>query len=143
MCCTLALGRVELRRQNRGGAELQPEIAGGPDIRPAEREDQIDFGAPPPDALEANEGGKRCRIIGTSEPDEIKFAARHRRSQPAGVIHLLPAEAAAAQRGVVEGEKRRGRKRLAQPGEPAVSRMGRNTCSAPSAAIPSSSPAGA
>src|SRR6266851_5323834 len=98
MCCTLALGRVELRRQNRGGAaarvqvglpeearrnrapglprvtdgpqrqlaralgeahafggaELQPEIAGGPDIRPAEREDQIDFGAPPPDALEAN-----------------------------------------------------------------------------------------
>ncbi len=104
--------------------ELQPEVARGPDIGAAEREDQVDLGAPPPDALEADQSGESEGIVGVSEPDEIKFAARDRSGQPAGVIHLLSAETTAPQRSIVEGKKRLWQKRVAQPDEPAVHRRG-------------------
>src|SRR5712692_9057866 len=68
--------------------ELQPEVAGGPDIGPPEREDQVDLGAPPSDALEANEGGEGIGIGGGGERGEIELAAGDSRGQPAGIIRL-------------------------------------------------------
>ena len=107
-----------------GDRELQAEIGGRPDVAAAEREDQIDLGAPAADPLEADQLGQHRRDAGRLEPGEIEGAADYRRGQPAGIIHFMPAEAAAPQRRVVERQKRLGGQWPAQLGEPAVHRRG-------------------
>jgi hypothetical protein len=48
------LARTRIESEAIGDGELQPEVARRPDVRAAEREDQIDLSAPPPDPLEGN-----------------------------------------------------------------------------------------
>src|SRR5208282_770976 len=79
-------------------------------------------GAPPPDSPEGQQLGEGSLILGSAEPDEIEFAVIDHFGEIAGIAHLLAAEAAGAEGGVIDGEKRFRRQRAANSEKPAVHR---------------------
>lgn len=101
---------------------LQTKIGGRPNVRAPKGKKQIDFGAPPPDASNCQQFGERGFVIRLGEPGEIELAAGDGCGQIACIAHLLPAKPARAQCRVVEGEKRLGRQRAAEPDQPLVHR---------------------
>ena len=72
--------------------DLQTQIGSRPNIGSAEREEQIDLGAPSPDSPEGQQFGEGSLVLGGVEPGEIEFAAVNPRGKVAGISHLLPAE---------------------------------------------------
>src|SRR6516164_6521182 len=101
---------------------LQTEIARRPDVRPAEREEHINFRAPSPDALDRQQLGESGLILGPAEPGEIEFAAGDHLGERAGIAHLLAAKAARTKGRVVERQKGCGGQWAAELYEPAVHR---------------------
>jgi hypothetical protein len=108
-----------------GDGELQAEIGGRPDVGAAEREDQIDLGAPPPDPLERYQRRPGLVVRHPGKRGEIEPPARHRIGETARIGNFLPAEAAALQCRVVEREKILRRQRPAGFGKPPVHRRRR------------------
>jgi hypothetical protein len=74
--------------------DLQTEITGWPDVWSSEREEQIDFGAPPSDSLDGQQLGKSRLVVGSAKPAEIEFAIADHFGEVTGIPHLLSAEAA-------------------------------------------------
>jgi hypothetical protein len=103
---------------------LQTEIGGGPNIRPSQRKEQVDFGAPPPDTSDRQELGERGLVIRRGKPNEIERAAGDHLGEMARISHFLSAEAARAVRRVIEGEEPLRHQRVAQPNKPLVHRCG-------------------
>src|SRR6266481_6933212 len=97
--------------------DLQTKIGCRPDIRPSQREYQIDFGAPPSDALDRQQLGHGGLVIGASEPDKIELAAGDQFGEATGIAHLLAAEAARAKDRIIESEKSFRHQRAAKPDE--------------------------
>jgi Protein of unknown function (DUF1499) len=83
---------------------LQTEIGGRPNIRPSEREQQIDFSAPSPDSPNRQQLGQGSLILGGAKPSEIDPAA----------------ETAGAEGHVLESKKGFRRQRAANPDQPPV-----------------------
>src|SRR4029077_11236755 len=102
--------------------ELQTKIGGRPDIRPPQREYQIDFGAPPSDALERQQLGHGSLVVGASEADKIERAAGDQLRDVAGIAHLLAGGVTGAKGRIVEREKGGRRQRAAEREEPSVHR---------------------
>ena len=67
------------------GRDLQAEVGGGPDIGPAQHENQVDFGAPAADAFERDQCRLRGLVIGLGEAGEIEFASDDLFGEVAGV----------------------------------------------------------
>ena len=67
----LALAEPRTQAELGGDAELQTEIGRRPDVVAAERENQIDFRAPPADALQRDQRRQRLVIRGRGEPREV------------------------------------------------------------------------
>ena len=103
---------------------LQTEIGGGPNIRPSQRKEQIDFGAPPSDTSNRQELGERSLVIRRGKPNEIERAAGDHLGEMARISHFLSAEAARAERRVIEGEEPLRYQRIAQPKKPLVHSCG-------------------
>src|SRR5579884_3640678 len=91
--------------QASGDRDLQAEIGGGPDVRPPEREEQINFGAPPADALNLAQRREGRLILGRGEPVEVEIAGGDGCGKAPGIFPLLAAEAAPAQTAFVKGKK--------------------------------------
>ena len=77
------LGRPGTQAEALADRDLQAEIGGRPDIGTSERKDQVDLGAPPPDALECEQPGQRGLVIGLGETEKSNsppaaFSARWR-----------------------------------------------------------------
>src|SRR5262249_51153543 len=98
--------------------ELQTKVGGRPNISSSQREYQIDFGAPPSDALERQQLGHGSLVVGASEPDKIERAAGDQLGEIAGIAHLLAAEAAGTKGRIVERKKGCGRQRATERDEP-------------------------
>src|ERR1700757_3010489 len=67
-----AVERTKSKPKPVGDRELQTKIGGRPDIRPPQREYQIDFGAPPSDALDRQQLGHGSLVIGASQSGKIE-----------------------------------------------------------------------
>jgi hypothetical protein len=87
------LARARSKTQMAADRDLQTEIRGRPNIRPSQRKQQINFGAPPPDASDCKELGERSLVIRHGEPREIECAAADHISEMACISHFLPTEA--------------------------------------------------
>ena len=117
-----AFKRTRFETKPVGYRDLQTKIGGRPDIRPPQREYQIDFGAPPSDALERQQLGHGSLVVGASEADKIERAAGDQLGEMAGIAHLLAAEATGAKGRIVECQKGCRRQRAAECQEPSVHR---------------------
>jgi len=117
-----AFKRTRFETKPVGYRDLQTKIGGRPDIRPPQREDQIDFSTPPSDALERQQLGHGGLVVGASEPDKIERAAGDQLGEMAGIAHLLAAEATGAKGRIVERKKGCRRQRATEREEPSVHR---------------------
>jgi hypothetical protein len=117
-----AFKRTRFETKPLGYRELQTKIGGRPDIGPPQREYQIDFGAPPSDALERQQLGHGSLVVGAGEPDKIERAAGDQLGEMAGIAHLLAAETAGTKGRIVERKKGCRRQRATEREEPSVHR---------------------
>jgi len=104
--------------------DLHREIVGRPDVRPVEREQQVDLRAPAPDPLGPAEMGDRLRVVHARDRARLETPGEDVLGERAAVAHLLPAQADGAQRGVVERQEARRRERAHRRVEPADDRRG-------------------
>src|SRR5207248_10256664 len=81
------------------------EVAGGPDVRPTKRAQQINVGRPAADALEGHEHFVRGVVREAVEIAQVKVSAGERFGKQAGVKSFLPAEADAQQLGVIQPQE--------------------------------------
>jgi Protein of unknown function (DUF1499) len=109
-----AFKRTRFETEPVGYRDLQTKIGGRPDIRPPQREYQIDFSTPPSDALERQQLGHGSLVVGASEADKIERAAGDQLGEMAGIARLLAAEATGAKGRIVESKKGFGRQRTAK-----------------------------
>src|SRR5690606_15751257 len=76
---------------------LDREVARGPDVRPAFREQQVDLGGPAADALDPDKLLDRFLVV-SGQALEIELAGRYELAERARVTLLLARQAARAQR---------------------------------------------
>ena len=112
-----ALNRTRFETKPVRYRELQTKIGGRPDIRAPQREYQIDFGAPPSDALDREQLSHGSLVIGPSQADKIELPAGDQFGEMTGIAHLLAAETAGAKDRIIESEKGFRRQWAANPDE--------------------------
>jgi len=116
----LDLCRTRSKTQPFRDRKLQTKIGGRPDVRPTQRKEQIDFGAPPADASECEQLRQSGFIRRRRQPRKIETPLLHRRGKIARISHLLSAEPARTQGWVVERKEGGGYQRMTQPDESVV-----------------------
>ncbi len=73
------------------------EVAGGPDVGAAQGHQQVDVGAPPPDAHDAREHRPRVVVIRRGDRIKVEPAIEHVACQPDEIARLLPGLASSAE----------------------------------------------
>src|SRR5690606_24090613 len=91
------LARALGQGEDASEAGLDREVARGPDVRPAFREQQVDLGGPAADALDPDKLLDRFLVV-SGQALEIELAGRYELAERARVTLLLARQAARAQR---------------------------------------------
>ncbi len=106
-----------------GGGE--GEVASGPDVRSAERAQEVNVGGPAADAFESDEHLVRRVVRQILKVAEVEVPADERFGKKPGVKRFLPAETDAQQFGVTELQESLGSQGMDFRFEPIESRFGR------------------